>query len=48
MPLTRLGYRELGLNLASLEENFSLQPKHTPIEEEKRDDIVGDPIKLFL
>jgi hypothetical protein len=41
-------YRELGLKLVSLEENHSLPPKKPPMVEEKRDDGVGDPIKLLL
>jgi hypothetical protein len=49
MSPTRSGYRELGLELVSLEENHSLQPKRPPMVEEKRDEHgVGDPIKLFL
>jgi hypothetical protein len=48
MSLTRLGYRELGLELVYLEENRCLQPKHPPMVEEKRD--VGEkcPIKFLL
>ena len=48
MSLTRLGYRELGLELVSLREDHSHRPKWPPIAEEKRDDKVGDPIKLLL
>jgi hypothetical protein len=44
----RLGYREMGLELFSLKENFSSQPKWPPMVEEKRDDGVGYQIKLFL
>jgi hypothetical protein len=46
--LTRSGYRELGLELVSLEENHSRHPKWPPMEEEKRDVGVEDPIKMFL
>jgi hypothetical protein len=48
MSPTRLGYRELGLKLVSLDENLSLQPKRAPTVEEKRDEGVEDPINLFL
>jgi hypothetical protein len=44
----RSGYRELGLELVSLEENHSRQPKQPPMVEEKRDDREGDPFKMFL
>jgi hypothetical protein len=44
----RSGYRELGLELVSLEENHSHPPKKPPMVEEKRDDGAGDPIKLLL
>jgi hypothetical protein len=45
---TRSGYRELGLELVSLEDKLSLQPKRPPMAEEKRDDKEGDPFKTFL
>jgi hypothetical protein len=45
---TRSGYRELGLELVSLEDNFSRQPKRPPMAEEKRDDKAGDPFKTLL
>jgi hypothetical protein len=48
MSPTRSGYRELGLELVSLEENHSRQPKWPPMVEEKRDEGEEDPIKLFL
>jgi hypothetical protein len=38
MSSTRLGYRELGLELFSLEDNLSFHPKHPPMEEEKRNE----------
>jgi hypothetical protein len=44
----RSGYRELGLELVSLEDNRSRQPKRPPMVEEKRDEGAEDPIKLFL
>ena len=46
--MTRSGYIELGLELFSLEENLSRQPKILPMVEEKRDDKVGDPFKTLL
>jgi hypothetical protein len=48
MSPTRSGYRELGLELVEIGEEHSHQPKKPPMEEEKRDDGAGDPIKLFL
>jgi hypothetical protein len=45
---TRLGYRELGIKLVSIEENYSLQPKKAPMVKEKRDDREGDPFNMFL
>jgi hypothetical protein len=48
MSPTRSGYRELGLELVSLEDNHSHQPKWPPMVEEKRDKGEEDPIKLFL
>jgi hypothetical protein len=48
MSPTRLGYRELGLELVSFEENHSRQRKRPPMVEEKRDEGVEDPIKLLL
>jgi hypothetical protein len=47
MFLTRLVYRELGLELVSLEENFSLHPKLPPMEEEKRDERENMPSRCF-
>jgi hypothetical protein len=38
----------LGLELVSLEDNYSFQPKRPPMVEEKRDDKVGDHSKMFL
>jgi hypothetical protein len=48
MSLTRSWYRELGLELVSLEINRTLQPKRPPIVEDKRNKGAEDPIKLFL
>jgi hypothetical protein len=44
MSPTRSEYRELGLELFSLEDNYSCQP----MVEEKRNEGAEDPIKLFL
>jgi hypothetical protein len=44
----RSGYRELGLELISLGEDHSFQPKKPPMVDEKRDDGARDPIKLLL
>jgi hypothetical protein len=48
MSPTSLGYRELGLELVSLEENHFRTPKQFSMEEEKRDDGIGYIFKLFL
>jgi len=48
MSLTRLGYRELGPELVSLKENFSRIPKRPSMVEERRDNGIGDPLKLLL
>jgi hypothetical protein len=48
MSPTRLGYRDLGLELVSLRDDYSHQPKRPPMVEEKRDDRVGDPFKTLL
>jgi hypothetical protein len=42
------GYRKLGLELISLGEERSCQPKSPSMEDEKRDDVVGYSINLFL
>ena len=46
--MTRSRYIELGLELFSLEENLSRQPKILPMVEEKRDNKAGDPFKTLL
>jgi hypothetical protein len=48
MSLTRLGYREMGLELISLGEDHSHQSKRPPRMKEKRVDRAGEPIKLLL
>jgi hypothetical protein len=45
MSPTRSGYRKLGLELVSLEENL---PKQPLMVEEKRDEGAWYPINLFL
>jgi hypothetical protein len=44
----RLEYRELGLEIVSLEENNSPPPRKPPTMEENRDNEARDSIKLFL
>jgi len=48
MSPTRLGYKELGLKLVSLEDDHSHRPKKPPMAKEKRDEKVGDNFKMFL
>ena len=45
---TRFGYRELGIELIELERDLPQCPKILPMDEEKRDDEEGYPIKIFL
>jgi hypothetical protein len=48
MSPTRLGYKELGLELVSLEEKISHTPKRPSMAGEKKDDETRDPFKLLL
>jgi hypothetical protein len=48
MSLTRSRYRELGLELVSLEDNCSHMPKKPSMAREKKDDGTGDPFKMLL
>jgi hypothetical protein len=48
MSPTRSEYKELGLELVSLEEKSSRTPKRPLMEGEKKDDGIGDPFKMFL
>jgi hypothetical protein len=48
MSPTRSGYKELGLNLVEPLQDQPRKPKRSPMGEEKKDEGVGDPIKLFL
>jgi hypothetical protein len=48
MSTTRSEYKELGLELVSLEERRSRMPKRPPMEGENKDDNTGDPFKLLI
>jgi hypothetical protein len=48
MSPTRSVYKELGLKLVSLEEKISCMPKRPLMAEEKKDDKIIDPFKIFL
>jgi hypothetical protein len=48
MSPTRSGYKELGLELVSLEEKISRTPKKPLMEGEKKYDGTGDPFKMLL
>ena len=48
MSPTRSEYKELGLELVSLEERSSRTPKRPPMAGENKDDGVGDPFKLLI
>jgi hypothetical protein len=48
MSPTRLGYKELGLDLVEPLQDQPHKPRRTPMGEEKKDEGVGDPIKLLL
>jgi hypothetical protein len=45
---TRSGYRELGLELVSIEENFSHTPKKPSMVGENKDDDIIHPFKILL
>jgi hypothetical protein len=44
----RSGYKELGLELVSLEDKISRTPKRTLMEGENKYDGTRDPFKMFL
>jgi hypothetical protein len=44
----RSEYKELGLELVSLEEKISLTPKRPFMEGENKDDRIGYPFKIFV
>jgi hypothetical protein len=46
--MMRFEYRKLGLELFSLEDNFSCTPKKPSMEEEKKNDGANDSINLLL
>jgi hypothetical protein len=48
MSPTRSGYRELGLELVSLEENFSRMPKKPSMVGKNKYDGTRDPFKMLL
>jgi hypothetical protein len=48
MSSTRSRYKELGLELVSLEDKIYRTPKRPLMEEEKKDDETRDPFKMFL
>jgi hypothetical protein len=48
MSPTRLEYKELGLELVSLEDKISRTPKRPLMEGEKKDDGIGDPFKVLI
>ncbi len=48
MPPTRSGYKELGLEVVEPLQDQPEKSQWPPIGEEKRDDRVGDPFKIFL
>jgi hypothetical protein len=48
MSPMRSKYKELGLELVSLEDKSSHTPKIPPMEREKKDDETRDPFKLLI
>ena len=48
MSPTRLGYKELGLDLVEPLQNQPRKPRRTPMGDENKDEGVGDPIKILL
>jgi hypothetical protein len=48
MSPTRSEYKELGLELVSLEDKSSCMPKRPLMVGEKKDDGIGDPFKLLI
>ena len=48
MSPTRSGYKELGLELVEPLQEQSRKPRRTPMGDEKKDEGVGDPIKILL
>ena len=48
MSPTRLGYKELGLDLVEPLQDQPHKPRQALMREEKKDEEVGDPIKILL
>jgi hypothetical protein len=48
MSPMRSEYKDLGLELVSLEDKSSRTPKRPLMEGEKKDDGTGDPFKLLI
>ena len=48
MSLTRSGYKELGLKITEPLKDNPHRTRRPHLEEEKKDEGVGDPIKLLL
>ena len=45
---TRLGYKKLGLDLVEPFQDQPRKPRRPPMAKEKKDEGVGDPIKILL
>ena len=48
MSPTRLGYKELGLDLVEPLQDQPRKSRRPPMVEEKKDDGARDPFKMFL
>ena len=48
MSPTRLGYKELGLELVEPLQDQPRKSRWPPMADEKKDDGAGDPIKILL
>jgi hypothetical protein len=48
MSMTRSGYRELGLELVSIEEKYSRTPNKSPMAGENKGGGIGYPFKKNL
>ena len=48
MSPTRLGYKELGLELVEPLQDQPLKSRWPPMTDEKNDEGAGDPIKILL
>ena len=46
--MTRLRYKDLGIKLIDIGEDFPHLPKWIPMKSENKDDKVGDIIYIFL